>query len=87
MSSAHSTNAEHVGHARAQPTHLRQPDAAGMPPRVLLTPEEAAQSLGISRSKLYELLRAGAIDSIQIDRLRRIPVQALHEFVARLREA
>jgi len=56
-------------------------------PRVLLTPEEAAQALGISRSKLYELLRASTLESIRIDRLRRIPVQALHEFVERLREA
>jgi hypothetical protein len=31
-----------------------------MPPRFLLTPEEAAQALG--RSKLYELLRAGAVE-------------------------
>jgi excisionase family DNA binding protein len=60
---------------------------AGVPPRVLLTPAEAAQALGISRSKLYELLRAGVIESVRIDRLRRIPIQALHEYVQRLREA
>jgi excisionase family DNA binding protein len=58
-----------------------------MPPRVLLTPEEAAKALGISRSKLYELLRTGTLESIRIDRLRRIPIQALHEFVDRLRQA
>jgi len=39
------------------------------------------------RSKLYELLRSGTIESVRIDRLRRIPIQALHEFVERLREA
>ena len=60
---------------------------AGEPPRVLLTPAEAAQALGISRSKLYELLRAGTLESVRIDRLRRIPIQALHEYVERLREA
>ncbi len=80
MSSSHSVHAEHNGHAQAQPTYSE-------PPRVLLTPEEAAQALGISRSKLYELLRAGALESIRIDRLRRIPVEALHEFVQRLRKA
>lgn len=55
------------------------------PPRLVLTPEEAAHALGISRSKLYELLRAGAIESIRIDRSRRIPIQALRDFVERLR--
>jgi excisionase family DNA binding protein len=65
------------------PTHNGH---AGEPPRVLLTPAEAAQALGISRSKLYELLRAGTLESVRIDRLRRIPIQALHEFVERLRE-
>ncbi len=75
---------------------MRQPDPSNResgdgettrPPRLVLTPEEAAQALGISRSKLYELLHAGTLESIRIDRLRRIPVQALHEFVERLREA
>ncbi len=75
---------------------MRQPDPSNReagdgeirrPPRLVLTPEEAAQALGISRSKLYELLRAGAIQSIRIDRSRRIPVKALYEFVERLREA
>jgi excisionase family DNA binding protein len=87
MSNPHSTHAGNDGSTQAQSTRLRQPDAAGMPPRVLLTPEEAAQALGISRSKLYELLRAGALESIRIDRLRRIPIRALHQFVERLREA
>jgi excisionase family DNA binding protein len=77
MSNAHSAHADHP----------QQPDPAGVLPRVLLTPEEAAQALGISRSKLYELLRAGTLESVRIDRLRRIPIQALHEFVQRLREA
>jgi excisionase family DNA binding protein len=54
-------------------------------PRLVLTPEQAAHALGISRSKLYELLRAGVIESIRIDRSRRIPIQALRDFVERLR--
>lgn len=40
-----------------------------------------------SRSKLYELLRAKAIESVRIDRLRRIPTEALCEYIDRLREA
>jgi len=55
--------------------------------QVLLTPEEAAKALRISRSKLYDLLRSGTVESVRIDRLRRIPPQALHEYIERLRGA
>ena len=53
-------------------------------PRLLLTVPEAAETLAISRSKLYELLASGAIASIRIDGSRRIPVTALEEYVSRL---
>jgi len=49
--------------------------------RLLLTPTEAAQALGIGRSKLYELLRAGAIRSVRIGSCRRVPADALMDFV------
>lgn len=52
--------------------------------KMLLTPEEAAQALSIGRSKLYELLRAGVLGSVRIGGSRRIPVAALHEYVAEL---
>ena len=41
--------------------------------------------LGICRSKVYELLRAGAIESVRIGASRRIPVAAVTEYVERLR--
>ena len=44
--------------------------------KLLLTPEEAAAALGICRSKLYELLQAGVIESVHIGASRRIPVTA-----------
>jgi excisionase family DNA binding protein len=53
-------------------------------PRLLLTVPEAAETLAIPRSKLYELLASGAISSIRIDGSRRIPVTALEEYVSRL---
>ena len=53
-------------------------------PRLLLTVPEAAETLAISRSKLYELLASGVIASIRIDGSRRIPVTALEEYVSRL---
>ena len=52
--------------------------------KLLLSPEEAAHALGIGRSKVYELLRAGAIASVRIGTLRRIPVDALQRYIAAL---
>lgn len=49
--------------------------------RLLLTPEEAAESLAVCRAKVYELLRAGELRSVQIGTARRVPVAALHEFI------
>jgi excisionase family DNA binding protein len=55
---------------------------AGMPPRLLLTVTEAAESLAISRSKLYELLAAGLVASIRVGGSRRIPLTALEAYIA-----
>lgn len=55
--------------------------------RLLLTPEETARAMGLGRTKVYELLRAGALESVQIGAARRVPVEALREYVERLREA
>lgn len=53
--------------------------------RVLLTPAEAARSLGIGRTKVYELMASGALASVQIGRSRRVPREALAELVDALR--
>ena len=53
-------------------------------PRLLLTVPEAAETLAISRSKLYELLAAGLVPSVRIDGSRRVPVEALETYVATL---
>ena len=50
-------------------------------PRLLLTVPEAAEALAISRSKLYELLAAGLVQSVRIDGSRRVPVEALETYV------
>jgi excisionase family DNA binding protein len=49
------------------------------------TAEETAEILGIGRSKVYELLRAGAIQSVRIGACRRIPAAAIIDNVERLR--
>lgn len=53
-------------------------------PRLLLTVPEAAEALAISRSKLYELIASGALDSVRIDGSRRVPVAALNAYVSAL---
>lgn len=53
--------------------------------RLLLTVEEAAEALGIGRTLMYALVKQGAIESIQIGRLRRIPADALPRYLAQLR--
>ena len=40
---------------------------------ILLTATGAARALGIGRSKLYELLQTGVLESIHIGACRRIP--------------
>jgi excisionase family DNA binding protein len=52
--------------------------------RLLLTVSEAAESLGISRSKLYQLISAGIIRSVRIDGSRRVPVDALTAYINQL---
>jgi excisionase family DNA binding protein len=53
-------------------------------PVLLMRPEDAAEVLGLGRTKVYELMRSGALRSVRIGRLRRIPATALTEFVAEL---
>lgn len=53
--------------------------------RLLLRPAEAAQMLGIGRSKLFELLASGAVESVCIGHCRRIPLDALETYLQNLR--
>ena len=56
------------------------------PPKLLLRIEEAAEQLGIGRSLMYRLVLSGAIESVRLGRLRRIPAECLGEHVRRLRD-
>lgn len=53
---------------------------------LLLTAEQAAASLSICRTKVYELLRNGELESVRIGASRRIPSAALAEYVEQLRK-
>lgn len=54
--------------------------------KLLLTVREAADMLGIGRSKAYELIRRGELRSVYIDGCRRVPVHAMEQYVAKLLE-
>jgi excisionase family DNA binding protein len=68
----------------AEPVRLPDPAPAGPAPRVLLTVEEAAERLGIGKTKTYALVMTGEIESVMIGRLRRIHVDSVAAFAARL---
>ena len=52
--------------------------------RVLLRPEEVAQALSIGRSTVFALMRSGELRSVKIGKARRVPVDAMTEYVAGL---
>ena len=54
--------------------------------KLLLRPEEVAQVTGLGRTKIYQLLALGEIESVTCGRRRLIPTDAVSAFVARLRE-
>lgn len=56
-------------------------------PRVLLSVEAAAEQLSISRTRTYGLLKTGALRSVRVGRLRRVPAEALTEYVRQLTAA
>lgn len=53
--------------------------------KLLYRVTEAAEVLGLSRSKVYELIKAGVLPSVRIDGTRRIRAEDLAAYVASLR--
>jgi excisionase family DNA binding protein len=50
----------------------------------LLNPAEAAEMIGISRTKVYELLAGGQIASVKIGARRLVPVEKIDEYIETL---
>lgn len=50
--------------------------------KLLLRPTEAADAMGVSRSKAYVLISSGAIPSIRIGGSVRVPIDALKAWIA-----
>ena len=49
--------------------------------QLLLRPDEVAQSLGIGRSRVYELISSQLLPSIRIGRSVRVPADKLRDWV------
>jgi excisionase family DNA binding protein len=56
-------------------------DLAG---QVLFSPVDAAEKLGVSRSKVYQPMASRELVSVRIGHLRRIPAGKLRRFIERL---
>ena len=63
---------------------MEQPSLFGTEP-LLLTIPEAARMLAIGRTLAYELIAAGELEVVHINRAARVPLDAVHAFVERRR--
>lgn len=52
--------------------------------RILLTVEEAALALRIGRTRMFDLIAKGEIESVLIGRSRRVAVEALQKYAKKL---
>lgn len=52
-----------------------------MTDRLMLRPAEAGDAIGVSRSKVYELIAAGKIPSVRVGGCVRVPVDALKAWI------
>jgi excisionase family DNA binding protein len=78
---AHSISGEAGGLARPG---FQEDQQVRLP--LVLTVEEAADRLGVGRTVMYALVSSGAVESVRIGRLRRIPADALVAFIDALRD-
>jgi excisionase family DNA binding protein len=82
MSTANS-EARRPSEAEGSARHSPQLDELRLP--LVFTVEEAADRLGVGRTVMYALVSSGAVESVRIGRLRRIPADALVTFLDELR--
>jgi excisionase family DNA binding protein len=53
----------------------------GMEMKLMMRPAEAAEAIGVSRSKAYELISRGEIPSVRVGGCVRVPVEALRQWI------
>lgn len=57
-------------------------DAAPLAVRV----SQAARMVGLGRSKFYELIAAGDVETVKIGRCTLVPIESLHDLIEKARE-
>jgi excisionase family DNA binding protein len=68
-------------------THAQLTAPVPVPPgKLMVTVEEAAKLLSLSRAMLYRLMERRCIASVKVGTARRIPLRALQQYVDSLRE-
>jgi len=55
--------------------------------RLLLSPDQVAESLGVCRSRVYDLMRTRVLPSVKIGRARRVPLSAVRAYVDQLTDS
>jgi excisionase family DNA binding protein len=55
--------------------------------RLLLSPDQVAESLGVCRSRVYDLMRTRVLPSVKIGRSRRVPASAVRAYVDQLSDS
>lgn len=48
---------------------------------------DAGRRIGLGRTKTWELVRSGELETVRIGRRRLVPIDALNEFAKNLRDA
>lgn len=62
-------------------------DTTTAQPRELLKVEAAAKRLSVGRTTMFNLIKAGHIETVQVGRLRRVPDTAITDYIAKLTAA
>jgi excisionase family DNA binding protein len=57
------------------------------PERLLDSPGEVAQKLGCSTRTVWTLIQRGDLESVRLGQLRKVPAEAVDQYVAKLRKA
>ena len=55
-------------------------------PKLLLSVEEAAETLTIGRTTMFALIKKGSVETVQIGTRRLVPYESLRTFVTGLRD-
>jgi len=61
--------------------------AAPPPDPICVRVNDAARMIGVGRTKLYELIAAGEVETVKLGKSTRITTASLHDLIRRQREA